>query len=209
MMRCPKANDLNEPNCVARRAPLEDCREEATIVNQEVPNSSHLQPVPSADSHAATAFVYRVVDETNFDTVQPLWEKLKAYHANLPWRFAADVRRSTFGPRKQELLAKAASGKLRIELVSASLPLVDFAYCISTVSADGRGEVDSLFVDDGFRGRGIGSELLRRALAWLESAGATSKLVTVAHGNEEALALYRRFGFHPRAIVLQQSLSKD
>ena len=150
-------------------------------------------------------FLYRVVGESRLDAVQPLWQKLRAYHARLPWRFAAEMHDSKFEPRKQELLAKAASGKLRIELVSKPLDMADVAYCISTVSVDGRGEVDSLFVDEGFRNRGIGSELLRRAIAWLESAGATSKLVTVAHGNEEALALYERFGFYPRAIVLQQN----
>jgi len=42
-------------------------------------------------------------------------------------------------------------------------------------------------------------------LPWLESTDASSKVVTVAHGNEEALALYQRFGFHPRTISLQQS----
>ncbi len=174
-------------------------------MNSEMPNPSLPRPVPNVVLHTTPEYVYRIVDENSFDAVQPLWEKLRAYHANLPWRFAAEMHRSSFEPRKQELLAKAVSGKLRIELVSKPSDMADVAYCISTVSADCRGEVDSLFVDEGFRGCGIGSELLRRALAWLESAGATSKLVTVAHSNEEALAIYNRFGFYPRTIVLQQN----
>jgi GNAT superfamily N-acetyltransferase len=64
----------------------------------------------------------------------------------------------------------------------------DIAYCISTVSADGCGEVDSMFVEEDFRKCGVGSELVRRPLAWLDSVGASSKVVTVAHGNERALA---------------------
>jgi diamine N-acetyltransferase len=153
----------------------------------------------------APTFVYRVVGEDGFDAVRPLWEKLKAYHSPLFTHFAAEHHRHTFEPRKQAILAKAAAGKLRIELVRTALDAADVAYCISTVAADGRGEVDSMFVEESLRGCGIGSELLRRALAWLESTGASSKVVTVAHGNEEALAFYQRFGFHPRTVFLQQS----
>ena len=154
----------------------------------------------------APKFVYRVVGEEGFDAVQPLWAKLRAYHSNLSPHFAGEMHRFTFEPRKQDILAKAAAGKLRIELASTGLDVADVGYCISTISADGRGEVDSLFVEECFRGRGIGSELVRHAIAWLESVGASSKVVTVAHGNEGALMLYKRFGFHPRTILLQQSL---
>jgi diamine N-acetyltransferase len=86
-----------------------------------------------------------------------------------------------FEPRKQGTLAKAAAGKLRIELVSVVSQTTDIAYCITTVSADGCGEIDSMFVEEHFRGCGIGSELVRRALGWLDSVGASSKVVTVAH----------------------------
>ncbi len=146
------------------------------------------------------AFVYRTVGADGIDAVRPLWEKLRAYHGPL-----LDERPPfLFEPRKQGIIDKAASGMLRIELVSVNASAADVAYCISTVSANRCGEIDSLFVDEPYRGCGIGSQLLRRALAWLDDAGATSKVVTVANGNEGALALYKRFGFHPRKILLQQ-----
>jgi GNAT superfamily N-acetyltransferase len=149
---------------------------------------------------AASAFVYRTVGADRIDAVRPLWEKLRAYHAPL-----LDERPPfLFEPRKQGILGKAAPGKLRIELVSIASHMTDMAYCISTVSADGCGEVDSMFVEEHFRRYGVGTELLRRALAWLDSVGALSKVVTVAHGNEGALAFYRRFEFHPRTILLRQ-----
>ena len=149
---------------------------------------------------AAPAFVYRTLNADGIDAVRPLWEKLRAYHAPL-----LDERPPfLFEPRKQGILAKAAAGKLRIELVSVVSNTTDIAYCITTVSADGCGEIDSMFVEEHFRGCGIGSELVRRALAWLDSVGVSSKVVTVAHGNERAFAFYRRFGFHPLSILLRQ-----
>jgi GNAT superfamily N-acetyltransferase len=149
---------------------------------------------------AAPAFVYRTLDADGIDAVRPLWEKLRAYHAPL----LGERPPFLFEPRKQGILAKAAAGKLRIELVSVVSHTTDIAYCITTVSADGCGEIDSMFVEEHFRGGVIGSELVRRALAWLDSVGASSKIVTIAHGNERALAFYRRFGFHPFSILLRQ-----
>ena len=155
-------------------------------------------------SDALSTFAYRVLAEDGFDATRPLWEKLRAHHSPLLAGFRGTTPPFNFAPRKQELIAKAAAGKIRIELVSIAPGALDIAYCISTVSADGRGEIDSMFVEESFRGRGIGTELVRHALAWLENAGASSKLVTVAHANEQALAFYKRFGFQPRTILLQQ-----
>ena len=152
---------------------------------------------------AAPAFVYRTIDAEGIDAVQPLWEKLRAYHAPL----LDETPPFLFEPRKQGILAKAAAGKLRIELVSVASHASDIAYCITTVSAEGCGEIDSMFVEEHFRGCGVGSELVRRALAWLDSVGASWKVVTIAHGNERALAFYKRFGFHPFSILLRQGLT--
>ena len=208
-------SNLSVPRAMRRRlcgGVQRDCRTNRLQVNAErtlqlpfVRNSPRApEPKRSATSHAMTdappVFVYRTVGADGIDAVRPLWEKLRAYHAPL-----LDERPPyLFAPRKQGILSKAAAGKLRIELVSIASHAADMAYCISTVSAEGGGEVDSIFVEEHYRGCGVGSELLRRALAWLDSAGASSKVVTVAHGNEGALALYRRLGFHPRTILLQQ-----
>jgi GNAT superfamily N-acetyltransferase len=156
-------------------------------------------------SDALSTFAYRVVGEDGLDAVRPLWEKLRAHHSPLLAGFPGAMPPFNFAARKEELVAKSAPGKIRIELVSVAPGAPDIAYCISTVSTDGHGEIDSMFVEEPFRSRGIGSELVRHALAWLASAGASSKMVTVAHANEQALAFYQRFGFHPRTILLQHS----
>jgi hypothetical protein len=42
---------------------------------------------------------YRTIGAENLDTSQPLWEKLRAYHATLPWHFADEMPRTSFAPR--------------------------------------------------------------------------------------------------------------
>jgi hypothetical protein len=73
-----------------------------------------------------------------------------------PWLscFAYETPPFIFEPRKREILAKAAAGETRIELVSIASEAVDIAYCVSTVSPGGRGEIDSMFVEERCRGRG-------------------------------------------------------
>ncbi|MDR3599358.1 MAG: hypothetical protein P4L49_02565 [Desulfosporosinus sp.] len=48
---------------------------------------------------------------------------------------------------------------------------------------------------------------MKRALNWLEPNSITKKRLNVAVGNEQALNFYRRFGFHPRAIILEQLIN--
>jgi diamine N-acetyltransferase len=156
-------------------------------------------------NHTDLQSVYREVAIDRIDEIQPLWEELNAYHAQLSPHIADDIRHRTFERRKRQIQAKAETGTVRIELVSDGSDAADVAYCISSVAADGAAEVDSIFVRERFRGRGIGAELMRRTLAWFRAAGATSTVVSVMHGNDKAIAFYRQFGFYPRAVVLRQN----
>jgi len=159
----------------------------------------------SSLNDSVPTFAYRVIGEDGLDAIRPLWEKLRAHHVPLLSKFSGDAPPFNFEPRKQEILGKAAAGKIRVELVSAAPDAVDIAYSVSTVTAGGRGEIDSMFVEERFRCHGIGSQLVRHALVWMDDMEATSKVVTVAHANEAALAFYERFGFQARTILLQQS----
>ena len=85
------------------------------------------------------------------DQIRPLWEKLRLHHLPLAPEFAGELRKFDFESRKQELLAKAANGKLRIEFVQREAGTSLIAYCLCTVTAKGRGEVDSMFVEQEFR----------------------------------------------------------
>ncbi len=156
-------------------------------------------------SETTSQFVFREAGADGVDAIRTLWGKLSLHLAGLSPRFGEHWRSRTFEVRKQKLLEKAGAGKLRVELVASVSEGASVAYCVCTLSADGVGEIESIFVEQHLRGQGIGSELIRRALTWLDSMGVTSKTVWVTHENDEALAFYRHFGFHPRSILLQES----
>ncbi len=153
---------------------------------------------------SASELSYKEIDPERIDEIQPLWEKLRAHHGELSWQFAHEMPNVVFEIRKKELLAKAQGGMLRVDVVTRPPENVYLAYCISSISGDGQGEIDSMFVEESFRSRGIGAELTGRALAWMKNAGVKSRTVMVAGGNERAVAFYARFGFRARTIVLKR-----
>jgi len=155
-----------------------------------------------ANNRLAVAFSLLAPD--NIDVIRPLWEQLNQHHAALSSPFAADIASRAFETRALELQAKAISGKLRIEIAHTAPGTPPVAYCITSLSAERAGEIDSLFVNPDRRRNGIASTLMQRALEWLRDSGAVSQRVTVLHANDEALAFYRRFGFHVRNIELEQ-----
>ena len=63
------------------------------------------------------------------------------------------------------------------------------------------GHVKDIAVHPEHRGEGIGSTLLTRALAVLGANGIDRVKLEVRAENDEALRLYRRFGFEPHRVV--------
>ncbi len=131
------------------------------------------------------------------DSIEPLWRGLCEHHAGVSPDFAVWFRNRGFAERKADILAQASAG-MRVRLAVAGSETV--GYCVSTLSANGTGEVDSIFVREDHRGMEIGEQLMRDALDWLEARGAASIQVAVVHGNDRALEWYRRFGFAPRIV---------
>jgi ribosomal-protein-alanine acetyltransferase len=61
-------------------------------------------------------------------------------------------------------------------------------------------ELQSLAVERGSRGRGIGSALLEALVEWARESGFRTLHLEVRAGNRPALGLYRRFGFAQAGI---------
>jgi ribosomal protein S18 acetylase RimI-like enzyme len=67
--------------------------------------------------------------------------------------------------------------------------------------------IADLFVDDRFRRRGVGAQLLREAERLAVSAGAQEIRVGVLDGNHSAARLYRRAGFSPYLQTMSKRLA--
>ena len=136
------------------------------------------------------------------DDIQPLWEELNQHHALVSPHFEADFHAKTFAGRKAALLQKYAARDMRIDLAQANGETI--GYLISAITTDGVGEIESIFIDDAYRGKTIGDQLMRRGLDWLDEQRVHTKVIDVAVGNERAYAFYARHGFYPRVVTLKQ-----
>lgn len=152
-----------------------------------------------------TVISYHLLAPAELEVIRPLWEQLNQLHAAFPTPFAAEIAARTFDPRLLAFREKATAGRLRVEIARPAPGAAPVAYCVTSLSAEGAGEVDSLFVAPGHRRRGVASALLRSALDWLRAAGAKSQRVVVLQANDEAIAFYRRFGFAPRNLELERT----
>ena len=135
------------------------------------------------------------------DRVGPLWLQLRQHHADTTPQWAAQLLARPFDERRAELIAKSPRGML-VLLVSDSTR--DVGYCVSGISADGHGEIDSIFVVASHRRAGIGDALMLRALEWFAGQSVQQISLDVMVGNKAAVAFYARHGFQPRTIRLRR-----
>lgn len=145
-----------------------------------------------------TAITYVTLARDAIEDIRPLWEKLNRFHEKRSADFKEHFRTNTFEERVEKFLALPDD---RLYMAAARDPETIAGYIVATVSADGTGTIDSLFIDEKYRGRGIGSALTDRALEWFSRAGCDTISVGVAAGNEEAFGFYRRFGFLRRMTI--------
>ncbi len=136
------------------------------------------------------------------DAIGPLWKKLTLHHSGISTFFSEQFASGDFLARKQDLLTAAAAGKLLIVLSSLPPAGPHTGYCVATIDERGHGEIESLYVDDAFRGHGTGAGLVERVLAWFDRENAVSASVNVAVGNESAFGFYKQWGFYPRVTAL-------
>lgn len=134
--------------------------------------------------------------------IKELWEKNRIYHEKSSEYFKEAYRAINFEQRIQAFSVFSAD-TIKITIAKSNGKYV--GYCIST-AAEGKGEVESLHVDEAYRGSGIGKELVIRHLEWMNEKGCTTIGVTVSQENEATIGFYRRLGFYPNTIYMQQKL---
>ena len=142
------------------------------------------------------------------DEIAPLWEKLRDHHAGVSLHFSDVIAAATFTARKEKLAELAEEGALRVVLARLKDTETCIGYCVASVSRDKVGSVESVFVEEPCRDHGIGDALIRKALAWLDGMKVKANTIHVAYGNERVHAFYRRYGFYPRNVLMQQKEKK-
>jgi GNAT superfamily N-acetyltransferase len=150
--------------------------------------------------------IYEVIPLKEIKRIEPLWKELNRLHGEESVYFGDYFLSFTFEERCQKFHAYGNTG-LRIEV--ARHKAGDTGYCIASISGENIGEIDSLFIKEAWRKKGIGARLVSHALAWMDDRGAAKKKVFVAYGHESVLPFYKKFGFYPRLTVLEQKACRE
>jgi GNAT superfamily N-acetyltransferase len=163
-------------------------------------------PSPPDSVLGPEGIAFSVHSRDELDLIEPLWEGLAAHHreraqANAPG-FLDEMNGMTFAARRDALLEKNRDRALRTELAFDPTAGAPVGYCVASGAPGGHGEVESIFVDETYRNRGIGGALLEHALAWMEGIGTVEQALSVFAGNPRTLRFYARHGFSPRFMVL-------
>jgi GNAT superfamily N-acetyltransferase len=145
---------------------------------------------------------YIVTDQQGLDLIADLWEKLREHHKARSLHHAPDLARMTFYQRKKELLDKSVKGSLHVKLAKDKITGKLVGYCVSTITADKQGEIDSIYVEEDYRRSGIGDNLMKSALEWMDGLSINKRFIAVVFGNEEVFPFYAKYGFYPRGTLL-------
>ncbi|MCE7699617.1 MAG: GNAT family N-acetyltransferase [Methanobacterium paludis] len=148
--------------------------------------------------------IYIRCDGNSLDSIQHLWDKLRQHHHKKSENFREHYKDFDFQDRKETLLKKSAGGFLRVDLAKDVSEDRVVGYCVSSISSEMEGEVDSIYVEEEYRSEGIGGTLMQRALSWMDENEIKKRRILVANGNDKTLNFYVKYGFYPRATVLEQ-----
>jgi len=136
--------------------------------------------------------------------IQPTWEKLTTHHAETSKYFKAYFSDYPFSNREAKLKKRGEGGKTKIDLVVDDETDIPYAHCISIIDCDGKGELESLYVDETLRKMSYGKILMNRAVEWFEENNIDEFAIEVSVGNEDALAFYEKYGYKPFSYNLMK-----
>lgn len=134
------------------------------------------------------------------EIIKDLWEKNRLYHEKLS-EFFKEFYRSVRFEQRIKAFGELDADKVKITVARDGGEYI--GYCIST-AIDGKGELESLHVDEASRGLGVGKKLALGHLAWMREKGCKVIGVTVSHENAATISFYRKLGFVPNTLYMQQ-----
>jgi len=135
---------------------------------------------------------------------------MRQHHASDPGRFLL-VERPEAGYGRF-LVSQAANPDFLVLVAEQSGGVVGYvlAQIIGISWQDLRGPcgfIHDIYVHESMRRQGTGEELLRAALAWIQSKGRSQVVLMSKTGNESAQRLFARLGF--RDTMVEMTLDLD
>jgi ribosomal protein S18 acetylase RimI-like enzyme len=121
---------------------------------------------------------------------------------NLDWTYspgANDYFKQTIEGEKGIALVAVVEDKV-IGYIALSI------YSQSFLKQNPIAELDNMFVNDAYRGKGVGKKLVEEAKRQAKGKGAKKLKVEAAVQNEKAINLYRSCGFSDFDLILMQDL---
>lgn len=143
------------------------------------------------------------------DEIKEMWHLLNLHASKRSPFFSDQFAERTFQLRKDELLSKAKTCRLRIVIARDKTEEKDLGFCASSIDDLGNGEIESLFVDDEARRRGVGDALMRQTLDWMKEQGARGTVVFTVYGDESIFSFYARYGFRPKMVMLESVFDQE
>ncbi|NBI05599.1 GNAT family N-acetyltransferase [Senegalia massiliensis] len=136
------------------------------------------------------------------DFVEPLWKKLNNHHMQNSIDFKKRFENFNFKDRR-EVIEKNKDKQVFITLAKDMIQGKYIGYVIASISKESIGEIDSIYIEDNYRGLKIGDTLMKNSLDWIRNNGVIRIKIGVASGNEESFKFYARYGFFPRTTILE------
>ncbi len=137
------------------------------------------------------------ISYNDVEVIKNLWEKNRQYHENTSEYFKESYRFISF----EERIKAFENQTIKITVAKSDEGYI--GYCISTI-IDGKGEIDSLHVDEHNRGKGIGKKLVIKHMEWFKENNCRVIGVTVSQENESTIGFYKKLGFFPNTLYMQQ-----
>lgn len=112
---------------------------------------------------------YIELKKNQIDEIKPLWEELNNQHGDLSTHFPERYDKFSFKDRKKDILKKSENRTLKIDIAKDKNTKSYIGYCISSISDELIGEIDSIYLEEKYRSYDIGNEFMERSLiGWIK-----------------------------------------
>ncbi len=137
--------------------------------------------------------------------IKETWELLNEHHTEKSIFFKDRFRSFTFEKRKLALIERTKKGILYVLIAKKDNEII--GHCVSSILAD-QGEIETVFVKPEYRKTGLGRIFMEKSMNWFELNNISNINLMIAHGNEEVVPFYKKFGFLDAGIKLKYNKNK-